>query len=36
MNKHVGYILYGDHKNPPDGFPTIDYYLKKNSDGDKR
>ena len=29
MNKHIGYIFYGDHQNPPAGFPTIDWYLKK-------
>lgn len=28
MNKHKGYILYGDHDVPPKDFPTIDYYLK--------
>ena len=26
MNKHVGYIFYGDHEIPPAGFETIDKY----------
>lgn len=23
MNRHIGYIFYGDHQTPPEGFPTI-------------
>lgn len=26
MNKHIGYIFYGDHDTPPEGFETIDKY----------
>lgn len=28
MNNHIGYIFYGDHDNPPQGFQTINEVLK--------
>lgn len=28
MNNHIGYIYYGNHKNPPTNFMTIDEMLK--------
>jgi len=29
MNKHVGYIFYGDHNEPPDGFLKIEDIKKE-------
>lgn len=26
MNNHIGYIFYGDHESPPNGFEEIDNY----------
>ena len=28
MNKHIGYILYGNHINPPKGYGYIEDILK--------
>ena len=32
MNNHYGYILYGDHDMPPDGFESIDKILHCSSE----